>query len=44
MVTFSSAVNAGSRWWNWNTKPSVLRRRIVNAASSSDCTASPWIR
>ena len=44
MVTFSSALNAGSKWWNWNTKPSVLRRRNVSAVSSSVCTSSPWIR
>ena len=43
-VTFSSAENAGSRWWNWNTKPSVLRRRRVRAASSRPCTSSPSSR
>jgi hypothetical protein len=24
--TFSVAVNAGSRWWNWNTKPICVAR------------------
>jgi hypothetical protein len=30
-TTFSSAVKAGSRWWNWNTKPSVRARSAVRA-------------
>ena len=30
IITFSSAVNSGSRWWNWNTKPIS---RLRNSAS-----------
>jgi hypothetical protein len=26
IITFSRALKAGSRWWNWNTKP-MLRPR-----------------
>ena len=32
MATFSSAVNSGSRWWNWNTKPSVRLRNRQRSA------------
>ena len=32
MATFSTAVNSGSRWWNWKTKPTL---RLRNFASSS---------
>ncbi len=28
IITFSSAVNSGSRWWNWKTKP-IVRFRIA---------------
>ena len=33
MPAFSSAVNSGSRWWNWNTKPTWRLRNAVNSAS-----------
>ena len=32
--TFSSAVKAWMRWWNWNTKPIELRRSAVRPSSS----------
>ena len=31
IITFSSAVNSGSRWWNWNTKPMCVFRKVLNA-------------
>ena len=31
--TFSVAVNAGSRWWNWNTKPMLRRAQRGDARS-----------
>ena len=33
--TFSSPVSSGSRWKNWNTKPTRRRRRSISSASSS---------
>ncbi len=38
---FSSAVRTGSRLKNWKTKPSLLRRSSVNAASSRPVISSP---
>jgi hypothetical protein len=32
IATFSSAVNSGSRWWNWYTKPSASLRKRPRAA------------
>ena len=33
IATFSSAVNSGSRWWNWKTKPSVRLRNAQRSRS-----------
>ena len=40
-ITFSSAVNAGRRWWNWNTKPSVRARSSVSPRSSRPVVSVP---
>src|SRR5690606_28227996 len=40
-ITFSSAVNSGSRWWNWYTKPSELLRSRPRAASDSPLILCP---
>ena len=36
MQTFSKAVNSGSRWWNWNTKPMRPLRNRDNVLSPSE--------
>ena len=32
IITFSSASNSGSRWWNWKMKPSASLRKRASAA------------
>ena len=32
IITFSSALNSGSRWWNWKTNPIVRFRRSARRA------------
>ena len=41
---FSSAVNSGSRWWNWKTKPTWRLRNATSSASDSSRSARPAIR
>ena len=43
MQTFSIAVNSGSRWWNWNTKPIFVLRNFEICLSESICTGVPSI-
>src|SRR6185437_10775925 len=43
-ITFSSALSAGSRWKDWNTKPTRRRRRSARASSSSVSSAWPLRR
>ena len=39
---FSSALNSGSRWWNWNTKPTCRFRNATRSASGiAVSSASP---
>ena len=44
IITFSRAVNSGSRWWNWNTKPRVRFRNARRRSSSRRSTSSPPTR
>ena len=41
IITFSSALNSGSRWWNWNTKPSRVARKRASSASRFWFTCQP---
>ena len=43
-MTFSSAENAGSKWWNWNTNPSVSRRARVRSSSFACSIGRPFNR
>ena len=40
-VTFSRALKAGSRWWNWNTKPMLRPRSAVISASERLAVSRP---
>ena len=42
-ITFSSALNSGSRWWNWKTKPSRRARKAASSSSRSGSTRQPRI-
>ncbi|OAV74582.1 hypothetical protein Barb7_01897 [Bacteroidales bacterium Barb7] len=33
IITFSKAVNSGSNWWNWKTKPMLRLRKADNCLS-----------
>src|SRR5512137_74171 len=44
IITFSRAVNSGSRWWNWNTNPRVRPRQRVSASSSMTPVSWPSSR
>ena len=39
MAQFSTAVNSGSRWWNWKTKPMVWLRKSASAAGAMRVTS-----
>ena len=41
IITFSSALNSGSRWWNWNTKPIVRLRSSARRDPGRRVTSSP---
>ena len=41
IITFSSAVNSGSSWWNWNTKPIFLLRKRARAFCERRATSVP---
>eukprot|EP01133_Synstelium_polycarpum_P009666 gene9666-11293_t len=41
MQTFSRAVNSGSKWWNWYTKPSERLRNWPRAFSPRADNSSP---
>ena len=43
MQTFSKAVNSGSRWWNWKTKPIRSLRKRDSALSPSEKASCPSI-
>ena len=40
---FSSALNSGSRWWNWKTKPTWRLRKATTSASGSAVSSAPPI-
>ena len=44
IATFSVASKAGSRWWNWNTNPSVPSLAAVSASSDSVSIRRPCSR
>ena len=41
IMMFSRAVNSGSSWWNWNTKPRCLLRKSLSLAVDSLPTSMP---
>ena len=45
IMTFSSAVKSGSRWWNWNTKPILRLRNSASRDADIIVSSSPsnWI-
>ena len=42
IITFSKAVNSGSNWWNWNTKPICRLRKADNSFSFKQLTSVPF--
>ena len=41
IMTFSRAVNSGSSWWNWNTKPRRWLRKSLRRLPESLPTSTP---
>ena len=43
IITFSRAVNSGSRWWNWKTKPegAVPEARAARSSASANTSSPP---
>src|SRR5262245_57843026 len=41
IIAFSSALNSGRRWWNWNTKPTVRLREPARSAGPAAPSARP---
>ena len=41
IITFSSALNSGRRWWNWKTKPMVRLRSSARREPGIAVTSSP---
>ena len=44
IITFSSDVNSGSRWWNWNTNPIFLLRNVLISLRLRVVTSVPSMR
>ena len=43
MATFSTALNSGSRWWNWKTNPTCRFRNATRASSPAVDSSVPAI-
>ena len=45
IITFSSAVNSGSRWWNWKTKPErpVAERAQPRPRAGANTSSPPTV-
>ena len=43
IITFSRAVNSGSRWWNWNTNPISRLRKAARDLSGREKISVPAI-